>query len=280
MIKIIVDSTGYLDNSFVEQNNIDVVPLRVRLGEKEYVENKDFTPDDFYRLLREVKELPKTSQPSVQDFIDVYSKVLSEGYSVLSIHLSEKISGTINAARMAIDTLKTDKIKIIDSMSTTFSIKFLAEYAAKLIREGNSDFENVFTQTQSIIKRFYNRFIFYDIKYVIEGGRLNRAEGIIGSLLNIKPVLSFTDGVVKPEGVSRTWKKAKESLVQFTEKVKATVGIERLCIIYGENVSEGREFADMIKDTFGINVDMLQCGAVIGTYAGPIWLAVGMQSVA
>jgi fatty acid-binding protein DegV len=98
--------------------------------------------------------------------------------------------------------------------------------------------------------------------------------------LNIKPVLSFTDGVVKPEGVSRTWKKAKESLVQFTEKVKATVGIERLCVIYGENVSEGREFADMIKDTFGINVDMLQCGAVIGTYAGPIWLAVGMQSVA
>ncbi|MGC8756826.1 MAG: DegV family protein [Caldisericaceae bacterium] len=278
MIKIVVDSTGYLDSAFVEQNNISVVPLKVRLGDNEYVEGKNFSPDDFYRILREVNKLPKTSQPSVQDFLDVYSKAINGGYSVISIHLSEKISGTINAARMAINTLKTDKIKIVDSMSTTFTIRFLAEYAAKLISQGNTDFDDVYTKTQSLVKRLYNRFIFDDIKYVVEGGRLNKAEGIIGSLLNIKPILSFTDGVVKPEGVSRTWKKAKENLVQFTEKIKQAVGMERLCVVYGENVNEGKEFADMVKDHFKIDVDTLQCGAVIGTYAGPIWLAVGIQS--
>ncbi|MGB9695594.1 MAG: DegV family protein, partial [Caldisericaceae bacterium] len=74
------------------------------------------------------------------------------------------------------------------------------------------------------------------------------------------------------------WKKAKENLVQFTEKIKQAVGMEKLCVIYGENVNEGKEFADMLKDHFKIDVDMLQCGAVIGTYAGPIWLGVGIQS--
>jgi DegV family protein with EDD domain len=277
MIKIVIDSTGYLDKHFIEENNIDVVPLKVRLGEKEYTEGEDLSVEDFYRLLRETVELPKTSQPSVQNFIDVYKQALEQGYSVISILLSEKISGTINAARMAIDSLKTDKIKIIDSMSTTFSIKYLTEYAAKLIKEG-SDFESTYKSTKEIVNRFHNRFIFNDIKYVVEGGRLNKAEGLIGSLLNIKPILSFTDGVVKPEGISRTWKKAKESLFKFAESVKDSVGMERVCIIYGENVDEGMKFAETAKDIFHIDIDVLQCGAVVGTYAGPIWLGIGIQS--
>ncbi len=277
MIKIIVDSTGYIDKSYIEKNNISVVPLRVSIGGKEYTEGVNLSVDEFYRLLRETRELPKTSQPSVQNFIDVYKKALDEGYSIISIHLSEKVSGTINSARLAINELQTDKVRIIDSKITTFSIRFLAEHAAKLVKEG-ANFESVCESTEKLVKRFYNRFILEDIKYVVEGGRLDRAEGLIGSLLNIKPVLSFTDGVVKPEGISRTWRKAKEVLMKFTESVKSTVGIEKLCVICGENVNEGKEFAEIIKNTLQVNADMLQCGAVIGTYAGPVWLAVGIQS--
>jgi len=278
MIKIVVDSTGYIDEGFIKENNIEIVPLRISIGGKEYKEIFELSASEFYKLLAETTVLPKTSQPSVQDFINVYKPIIESGDSIISIHISEKVSGTINSARMAINELHTDKVRIVDSKSTTFSIKFLTEHAVKLVREG-FDFENVYKSTEELVKRLYNRFIFEDIKYLVEGGRLNRAEGLIGSLLNVKPILSFTDGVVKPEGISRTWRRAKESLIKFAEGVKNTVGIEKLCVIYGENVEEGKEFAATIKNALQLEVDMLQCGAVIGTYAGPCWLAVGMQAL-
>ena len=277
MIKIVVDSTGYIDEGFIKENNIEIVPLRISIGGKEYKEIFELSVSEFYKLLAETTVLPKTSQPSVQDFINVYKPIIESGDSIISIHISEKVSGTINSARMAINELHTDKVRIVDSKSTTFSIKFLTEHAVKLVREG-FDFENVYKFTEELVKRLYNRFIFEDIKYLIEGGRLNRAEGLIGSLLNIKPILSFTDGVIKVNGVTRTWKKAKELLIKFIEKTKNTYGIEKLAVMYGNNLEEAKEFARDIKQAIKFEIDLIEAGVAIGNYAGPQWLGVGIQA--
>ncbi|MCX6088606.1 MAG: DegV family protein [Caldiserica bacterium] len=277
MIKIVVDSTGYLDDQFVKENDIGIVPIKVLIGDIDYKENENLSVSDFYKLLAETTVLPKTSQPSVQDFIDVYSPALEKGDSIISIHISEKVSGTINTARMAINALKSNAIKIIDSKSTIFSIRYLAEHTVKLIKD-SLDFESAFKSTEKLVERFHDRFILNDLKYLTASGRLSKAEGLIGGLLNIKPILSFTDGAIKVNGVTRTWKKAKESLIKFIEKTKNTYGIEKLAVMYGNNLEEAKEFARDIKQAIKFEIDLIEAGVAIGNYAGPQWLGVGIQA--
>jgi DegV family protein with EDD domain len=273
MIKIVVDSTGYIPKDVLEKYDIKVVPLKIRFGNEEFKET-DISVEEFYRRLVSSKELPKTSQPSPQDFIEVYKPLLDEGHEILSIHLSQKISGTINSARVAIETLKTDRIRIVDSQSTTFSLRFLAEYAIGLIEKG-LPFEKVFEETQNAVKRIYNRFVLYHLKYLVEGGRLNRAEGLLGEVLNIKPVLSFTNGEVKVESVARSLNRAKEVLLKFVKEINDTKGIERLAIIHGIN-NDVEEFEEKVKEITDVKIEKLLCGAVVGVYGGPEWIGVGI----
>ncbi|BAL80550.1 DegV family protein [Caldisericum exile] len=273
MIKIVVDSTGYIPKDIIEKYDIKVVPLKIRFGSEEFKET-NISIDEFYRRLTTTNELPKTSQPSPQDFIEVYKPLIEEGHEIISIHLSQKISGTINSARIAIEALKTDKIKIVDSMSTTFSIRFLAEYAISLIEKG-FHFDEVYKETLNATNRIYNRFVLYHLRYLVEGGRLNKAEGLLGEILNIKPVLSFTNGEVKIESVARSLNRAKEVLLKFIKEINETKGIERLAIIHGIN-KDVEEFEEKVKEISKVPVEKLLCGAVIGVYGGPEWIGIGI----
>jgi DegV family protein with EDD domain len=277
MVKIVVDSTGYLESKFVRENNIHIVPIKIFIDGKDFKETEDISVSNFYEYLSKTAEFPKTSQPSVQDFIEVYKPEIEKGNSIISIHISEKVSGTINAARLAIETLKTEAIRIIDSKSTVFAIRYLAEHATKLVKEGLS-FENVFKSINNLVLRLQNRFALSELKYLGASGRIKKGEAILGNVLSIKPVLSFTDGLIKLEGISRGWKKAKESLERFIETVEKSKGIERLALMYGTNKEEAKGFSERISEIFKVKVDLMEVGAAIGNYAGPIWLGVGIQS--
>jgi DegV family protein with EDD domain len=278
MVKIVVDSTGYLEPNYITENNIGVVPIKILIDGIDYKETEDISVSEFYKHLSETPELPKTSQPSVQDFIDIYKPEILKGNSIISIHISEKVSGTINTARMAINALKTDAIKIIDSKSTMFSIRYLAEHAVRLIKEG-FDFEHISKSTENLISKFYDRFALNELKYLAASGRLKKGEALLGSVLSIKPILSFTDGFIKVDGIARSWKKAKESLEKFIEKINETKGIERLALMYGANLEEASEFTKKIEQRIKPKVDLMQVGAAIGNYSGPQWLGVGIQSL-
>ncbi|MGB9794093.1 DegV family protein [Caldisericum exile] len=273
MIKIVVDSTGYIPQEIIEKYDIKVVPLKVRFGNVEFKET-DISVEEFYRRLTSSTELPKTSQPSPQDFMEVYKPLIDEGHEIISIHLSQKISGTINSARVAIELLKTNKIRIVDSMSTTFSLRFLAEFALSLIEKG-LPFEEVYKETVNAVNRIYNRFVLYHLKYLVEGGRLSKAGGLLGDILNIKPILSFTNGEVKIESVARSLNKAKDVLLKFIKEISDTKGIDRLAIIHGIN-SDVKEFEEKLKESVNVPIEKMLCGAVIGVYAGPEWIGVGI----
>jgi len=124
MIKIVVDSTGYIEEDMLKQNDIKVVPLKIRFGSKEYKET-EFSVDEFYRMLKESNRAPKHLSHHHRILFLFISRLLDEGNEVLSIHLSEKISGTINSARVAIEELKTDKVKIVDSKVQLSPLNFL-----------------------------------------------------------------------------------------------------------------------------------------------------------
>ncbi len=277
MIKIVTDSTGYLDKKFCEENGITVIPLKVSFGDKTYKEGIDITPDQFYDLLEKNKELPKTSQPSIKDFVNAYERILNAGNDVLSIHISSKLSGTFNAARMAANQLELGRIKLIDSRHTSMIIAFLVEHALEEIKKGKN-LEEVHQSTNAIVPKMITRFTFQDIKYLVQGGRISRAEGLIGSILNIKPILSFTNGEVKTEATPRTWKKALRKLTEYIEKINKERGIEKMGVIYGTNKAEAVNFANSIKEIINKEVRMQQLGAVVGTYAGPRWIGIGIQT--
>ncbi len=277
MIRIVTDSTSYMDEDFRRENNIVVVPLKVRFGDKTYIEGVNITPDEFYEKLESEKTLPKTSQPSIQDFISAYKPILENGDEIISIHISSGLSGTFNAARMAAEQLDPSKIKLVDSKHTSMILCFLAEHAVSEIKKGKS-LEEVYQSTLALVPKMITRFTFWDIKYLVQGGRLSKAEGIIGSILSIKPILSFTNGVVKTEATPRTWKRALRKLAEYVKEIYETRGIEKLGVIYGTNKAEAQEFANRLKEMVNTEVRMQQLGAVVGTYAGPRWIGIGIQA--
>lgn len=277
MIKIVTDSTAYLNKNFVEKNNIKVVPLKVSFGEESFTDGVNITPDEFYRFLSEKQGLPKTSQPSVGDFIDTYKALLGKGDDIISIHISGGLSGTVNVAELVKRTLNTDRICIIDSLSTALVLQFLIEKALALIKEKKS-FEHICSALNANVKKMLSRFILYDLNYMVKGGRLSKAEAFIGSILNIKPLVSFTDGKGKMEGVTRSWKKAKAKLLNYADRINKDIGIEKIGINYGMNLDEANEFKKDVENLLKMPVGMLQVGSVLGTYAGPRWLGFAIQT--
>lgn len=276
MVKIVTDSTAYLEEDFIRENDIKVVPLKVSFGEKHFIEGVDITTSEFYELLAKSETLPKTSQPSVQDFIDAYKPILEKDSHIISVHISGGLSGTINAANLAKKTLNTEEICIVDSLSTGIIIQFLIEKALELIKH-KEDFKHICSSVNAQVKKMLSRFILDDLDYMVKGGRLNKTEALIGSILHVKPIVSFTNGKSKVEGITRTWKEAKTRLLAYAGKINKGIGIEKIGVHCGANIEEGKDFKRMIEGILEIPVIMRQVGSVLGTYGGPKWLGFGIQ---
>ncbi|MGB9770227.1 MULTISPECIES: DegV family protein [Caldisericum] len=275
MIKIVVDSTAYLGKEFVELNDIKVVPIRIFYKGRDFKEGEEISIEEFYQFLKNADEFPKTSQPSPDDFISVFKPILEKGDSAISILISEKVSGTINSARLAIETLKTNTIKIIDSRSSIYAIRYLTEHALNLIKNG-LDFDTVYNETSKVVERLRDRFALSEIRYLGASGRIKKEIALIGSVLSVKPVFSFTNGLIKLEGIFRSFNKAKEYLKKFITNEFREFGLEKIAIMYGLNKDEANEFGEYIKEIYGLKPDIIQVGCAIGNYAGPEWLGIGI----
>lgn len=277
MIKIVTDSTAYLDETFIKENDISVVPLKVSFGEKYFKEGINITTGEFYELLIKQETLPKTSQPSVQDFIDSYKPILNRDNQIISIHISGELSGTFSAANLAKKTLETEKICVIDSLSTGIIIQFLIEKAIELINQGKN-LTNICSSINANVKKMLSRFILDDLNYMVKDGRLNKAEALVGSLLHVKPIVSFTNGKAKIESITRTWKKAKEKLIAYAENINNEIGVEKIGVHCGVNKEEALEIKSLLEKVLTIPVIIRQVGSVLGTYGGPKWLGIGIQT--
>lgn len=275
MTKIVVDSTAYLDTDFLKKHDVRVAPIRILYKGRDFKEGEEISIEEFYDFLKTTEDLPKTSQPSVSDFINIYKPIIEEGHSVLSIHISEKVSGTINSARLAIETLKTNAVKIIDSRSTIYAIRYLVEYAIELIQQG-LDFERIYDEINKATFRLKDKFALSEIKYLGASGRIKKEIALIGSVLNVIPVFSFANGSIKLENVFRSFNKAKDYLKNFLVKEHLDYGIEKVSVMYGLNSEEANAFGDQIERVINVKPDLIQVGCAIGNYAGPEWLGVGI----
>ena len=273
-IAIVTDSTSDIPEEMLGKYNIKVVPLYVNFENENFADNGvDITYRDFYEKLANVKVLPKSAQPSPADFINAYREVLKENDSIISIHISKKMSGTIDSAEMAKKEVGGD-IEIIDSEMVHTPLRLMVLKAAELAGQGKSKDEiinavNEFRQKISVL------FIPQTLKYLIMGGRIGRAKGLIASLLEINPILTLKLGEVSQYKKTRRWNQAKNELV---DSMKSMIKDSSNVIAYitdSNAASEGDDMLERIKKEINPKaVYRSYIGSIVGIHLGPGAVAV------
>ena len=269
MIKIITDSTSDIDLKYAQEINVEVVPLKVIIDGKEYKDRIDLQPEEFYDLLVNSQTLPSTSQPSPQDFVDLYETAKNNNDSVIVITLSSVISGTYQSANLAKDLVDYDDIYVIDSLGTTQMQRLLVLKAVALRNEGMNA-QDLYTFLEAYKHRI-RLFAFVDtLEYLYKGGRLSRTAATAGTLLKFKPIIGFDEGKLDVFAKARGTQKATAKIIDLIQQDGEMDLDEPICIGYTGSSDGLDKFENTLRETLHFDETLHGIvGPVIGTHAGP-----------
>lgn len=273
-IRVVTDSGSDLSRELCEEYGIAVVPLTITFGSHEYRDGVDLCKDEFFRMLEEGDALPFTTQPSPAEFAATYQRLRDEGAKhVISVHLSSKLSGTHQSAMLGAREVEGLKVHVVDSHSASLGIGLLAIEAVKAIRNG-AGVEEAVEHVHRMRERLRVYFYVDTLEYLARNGRIGKAQALVGSMLNIKPVLTIEDGVVAPHAKVRGKRKA---LQLVTDSVKQQVGDKPFtaAIVHGDMVAEAEAMKEeLLAAAPGSDVSLHKLGPTIGTHTGPATLGV------
>lgn len=276
-VKVVVDSGGDIPHDLVTQHGIEIVPLKIRFGNHEYVDTKDLTTDQFWELCETSKDLPQTAAPSSGDFETAFRQAKEDGFDeVVCITLSSDLSATYQSATLASKALGNElKIEVIDSRLATFAMGNLAIISSMEAKKG-AKAEDIAELVRSRIPYIHTYGALDTLDNLRKGGRIGKAAALFGSLLSFKPIISVQDGVVEADSKQRTRGKALNYLV---EKVVSYGAITDLAIIHA-NAPDVAEFAERLKSATGIgDLVVAKIGPVIGTHAGPRTMGITFRTL-
>ena len=273
-IALVTDSTCDLPKSVVKDKNITVIPLNVHFGEETFLDGIDLQSNEFFEKLSTSDIHPQTSQPSVGRFVEVYNDLLKKHDSILSLHISSKLSATYNSALQAQKEIGNEKIKVIDSMNGTLGLGAIVHHIADLNQKGES-FENLVKETEKIIPNAIFMGLVPTLEYLAKGGRIGKARAFMGSLLKIKPILSAVDGEIQSVGKARTLIKGMDFIVDEMKNRK----ISKLFIVHANHEERANLLKEKTKDLIDPkDVIIAEFGPVVGTHLGPGAFGVGFIS--
>lgn len=275
MIKIVTDSTAYFNNGQADELGVSVVPLYVKSGDTSYKERVEISDDEFYKRLKEGEQF-ETSQPSPHDFLKVYEKILNDGNEILSLHISSKLSGTVNSANIAREILATDKITVIDSEFSSIPLLYTVLKAKELSLKNLSRNEIV-DEISSFKKRIYGFFLPFDIDYLARGGRVSHLQHALSNKLKLYFTAHLHKGKIELYKISRTKKHSIDELIQIAlNYIKHGNEVEAIDIAYGANIEEGESFRNKLEETLKLNIHSYRIGPVLGSHLGPEFLGIGI----
>ncbi|MGE5391214.1 MAG: DegV family protein [Deltaproteobacteria bacterium] len=265
---VITDSTAYLPADILERYNIITVPLNVHLDDNIYKEGVDITNDKFYHLLRSSNSFPTTSQPSAGEFLDVFSQLKPEDEAIV-ILISSDLSGTLQSAEVAHRMLSfdlQDRITVVDSRFTAMGLGFQVIKAAEMLELGYScpGVLQAITEMQARQDIF---FIVNDLQYLVRGGRLSKTSGLLGNLLQVKPILYVHEGRIELFDKVRTTEKALGIMMVEIERKRPL--LERLGVIHVQAPIEAVKLKHRLEEEFGLPATISEAGPVVGSHAGP-----------
>jgi DegV family protein with EDD domain len=272
---LVVDSTADLPSELAADPNITMVPLTVYFGDEAYLDWVDIQPKEFYRKLETAPELPHTSQPSAGAFLEEYKKLRKKYDRVYSVHLSSHLSGTFASAEVARGQI--DGVELVDSELATCGVALLVHRLLALMDTGVPE-EEFKAYIERFLKNKIMLFIPTTLDQLAKGGRIGRASHLMGTLLNIKPVLSIKDGVVdvhkKVRGLGQALEAMRDGVLDGTEPGRPVY----VALAHGLNEDTLAQFRQLLEEVTDREIRITLTtivGAVIGTYAGPGAVAVG-----
>ena len=275
-IRIVTDSTSDIPNELAARWNITVIPCYIIIGDQSYKDGVDITTDEFYSQLTSGGRLPTTAQPTAADFQTVYEALLSQGHQIVSVHISGKLSGTLNSAhqaRAALGEEAAGRIEIVDSQLASVPLALLTVFAAE--KAGSpATLQEVGEAARQAIPEIDCFFVPDTLEYLKKGGRIGKASAFLGSMLNVKPILTIKDGEAHPLERTRNLSRAIRRIVELAQE---NAPVRQLAVMY----STQREQVDtLLEGLSGLmapdQIVVARFGPTLGTYLGPLAIGVAM----
>ena len=273
-IAVVTDSTCDLPRELAKEHGIRIIPQVLIMGTKTWRDGVDIDPPAFYELLQTSPDFPSSSQPSVPDFEAVFAELAKDADGIAAILVSDELSGTLNSARMAKESLPDVPIEIVDTRSVSAQLGFIALAAARAAAAG-ADLQTVADTARAMIGHASVYFVVDTLEYLHRGGRIGAASRLFGTALNLKPLLTIKDGIVQPVTKVRSRRKALATLFQILDEELAGKERIQMAVLHVAAPEEADRLAEQLVDRYH-PVEMIhaECGPVVGTHVGPGTLGV------
>lgn len=266
-VKVVTDSAADIPPEILKDLDIIVVPIYVVFGDKTYRDRVDIGEEEFYSKLCQDSIHPTTSVPSPKDFADVYSRLAKETKEIISVHLTSKESGTYNAAMLAKDMIGSQcRIEVVDSLSVSMGSGMLTIEAARRAKAGDK-MEDIVTMVRRSVPLTRILIMVDTLKYVVKGGRMGRPQGVLGTALGVRPLLTMKEGDLKLTGLVRTRAKGIDRLFDFARN---TPRLKEAAVSYTTDQKDAEALADRLRSAFpDARIHVARVGPALGTHAGP-----------
>lgn len=263
-IKIVTDNTGLLSKDYASKYDIDIVPLKIDFCNETLTMKYSDDLGDYYERLKESKDFPKTSQPSTGEFVEVYNKAFEDYEEIVVVTMSSGLSGTYNSACLAAELSgKKDKIKIIDTLTTVANLKYMVETAANMAQQGKTSCE--IEKKILSIRDNMGTYLYVDkLEYLRRGGRISATKAAVGTILNVKPIVIFNEGVLTLIDKVRGNIKAKKYLISKIPK-----DVKRITVCQILNIPEAEKIKKQLEEEFpNATVEVDGVSPIIGSHLG------------
>lgn len=278
-IAVVTDSSACFRKEFVERHEISVIPLRLHWDGKEFKDGIDITPAEFYGMLDHSETLPTTSQPSVQEFLDLFQKLASGYESIVVTLISSGISGAVGSALLAAKEFSEVPVLVIDSRSTSAALALLVRAIIQAIDEDKS-LDEIESLADTIIANMETYFMVDTLEYLHKGGRIGGASRYLGAALNIKPILYFTaEGKIDALEKVRTKTKATNRIIDLAAK-KTHGKKAKICVAHANCLQDAEHIRGRLFERIDCDeIEITELSPVIGAHVGSGTLGIGAYTL-
>ncbi|MEW5322276.1 DegV family protein [Geobacillus thermoleovorans] len=271
-IKIVTDSTHDVPAAVLAEHGVEVVPLHLTIDGEAFIDRVTITPEQFMAKMKAARELPKSSQPSVGEFLAVYDRLGADGSEIVSIHMAGELSGTVRAAEHAA-ALTEAAVTVVDSQFISCALGFQVVEAARLAKAGRSVADIV--RRLDEVRRCTRLYVVLDtLEHLVKGGRIGRGKALIGSLLRIKPIAALVDGLYTPVAQVRSFSQAVSHLAGRLVEEQGAKRVQKIAIAHADAHRWAERLKEAVTDIIGYSsIDIVETTPVISIHTGPGALA-------
>lgn len=267
-VQLIADSTADLDAGWARDHDVTVVPLRVIIGEEEFLDSVDIDPATLYSRMRG-GDVPRTSQPTPAEFEAVFRRLGASGTPIVCTTISAEMSGTYSSATQARAALPDADIRVVDTRTCAMAHHALVR-EAMAVRDAGGDADAVVERLKTVMAKQRLVFTVGSLEYLRRGGRIGGASALLGSVLDIKPLIEVRNGRVEPIGRVRTWQKALGALAEEVKRSSEGWGSKAvITVAHADRLEDGRALVETLRPFAAGEPELIEVGPVIGCHGGP-----------